>query len=75
MLWRRHNFSAAWIVWSSAAESALVDAFPLAGAPLPAGELVEGRGVSRFRMIRQGGPLARKARSRFQRGGWCYCAL
>ena len=52
---------AAWIMWSSAAEGALADAFRLAvGPPVqwPGG----GRGAARFRTVRLGGPWVRTDR-------------
>ena len=55
-----HDVFVAWIIWSSAAESA--HAFRLAGWPLPA-RRVCGRGVARFRTVRLGGPRVRRARS------------
>ena len=40
----RVMFSCAWLVWSSAAETALADAFRFAGGPVPDRGLVLGRG-------------------------------
>ena len=56
------DVSAAWVLWSDAAEAALADACCLAGSPVPSGGLVRGRGVARFRVVRLGGPEVRKAR-------------
>ena len=56
------DVSSAWAVWSSAAESALADAYCVAGGPLPDRGLVLGRGVARFRVVRLGGPKVRKVR-------------
>ena len=50
--------SDAWMIWSSAAESALADAFCLAGA-----RLVLGEGTTQFRVVRLGGLEVRKARN------------
>ena len=56
------NVSEAWLVWSRAAESALVDAYCFAGGPAPCHGLVRGRGVARFRRVRLGGYKVRKVR-------------
>ena len=58
------DVSSAWVAWSTAAESALVDAFYLAGAPVPERGFCLGRGVARFNRVRLGGPKVRKARAR-----------
>ena len=58
---RREDVSAAWMVWSGAAETAHVDAFCFAGSPVPHRGLVLVRGVARFRVVRLGGPKVRKA--------------
>ena len=55
------DVSAAWIIWSSASEGALADAFDSAGGPLPAEGLVVGRGAARFRTVRLGRPIVRRA--------------
>ena len=49
------DVSRAWMIWSSAAESALADAFRFAGEPVPARGLVLGRGMIRIRTVRLGG--------------------
>ena len=54
----------AWVVWSSAAESALVEASCLAGGPTPERGFHLGRGVARFNRVCLGGPKVRKARAR-----------
>ena len=56
------DVSRAWSVWSHAAESALVDAYSLAGGPRPCHGFVLGRGVARFRRVRLGGCRIRKVR-------------
>ena len=56
------DVSHAWMIWSSAAESALADAFRFAGGPVPARGLVLGRGVIRVRAVRLGGPIVRSVR-------------
>ena len=48
------NVSSAWMVWSSAAEKALADAFQFAGGPVPDRGLVLGRGMVRLRTVRLG---------------------
>ena len=53
------DVSSAWMVWSSAAEKALADAFQFAGGPVPVRGLVLGRGMVRFRTVRLGGPMVR----------------
>ena len=60
------------LVWSSAVEAALADAYRFAGGSVPDNGLVLGRGVFRTRFVRLGGPKARKARRNFadpQEGG------
>ena len=48
-----------WMVWSSASESALADAFRFAGGPVPDRGLVLGRGAARMRTVHLGGLLKR----------------
>ena len=50
------------MVWSHAAESALVDAYSFSGGPRPCHGFVLGRGVARFRRVRLGGRRVRKVR-------------
>ena len=50
------DVSSAWLVWSSAVEAALADAYRFAGGPVPDNGLVMGRGVFRTRFVRLGGP-------------------
>ena len=52
----------AWLVWSCAAETALVDAYRFSGGPIPGRGLVLGRGNALFRVVRLGGHKVRKAR-------------
>ena len=40
--------------WSSAAETALADAYRFSGGPAPSQGLVLGRGMARFRLVRLG---------------------
>ena len=49
------DVSQAWLVWSRAAETALVDAYHFSGGPAPRQGLVLGRGMARFRRVRLGG--------------------
>ena len=56
------DVSSAWMVWSSAAEKALADAFQLAGGPVPSRGQVLGRGMVRMRTVRLGGPVVRSVR-------------
>ena len=56
------DVSQAWSVWSHAAESALVDAYFLAGGPRPCHGFALGRGIARFRQVRLGGCRVRKVR-------------
>ena len=56
------DVSSAWMVWSSAAEKALADAFQFAGGPVPSRGLVLGRGMVRMRTVRLGGPIVRSVR-------------
>ena len=56
------DVSMAWVVWSRAAESALLDAYRFSGGPFPSRGLVLGRGSAMFRVVRLGGHLVRKAR-------------
>ena len=44
------------MIWSSAIEAALPDAYRFAGGPVPDRGLVLGRGVFRPRTVRLGGP-------------------
>ena len=57
------DVSRAWLVWSHAAESALVDAYSFSGGPRPGHGFVLGRGAARFRQVRLGGHKVRKVRS------------
>ena len=50
------DVSGAWLVWSSAAETALADAYQFAGGPVPERGLVMGRGTARMRVVRLRGP-------------------
>ena len=56
------DVSMAWLVWSRAAEAALVDDYRFSGGPLPGRGLVLGRGSAVFRFVRLGGHKVRKAR-------------
>ena len=56
------DVSMAWVVWSRAAESALLDAYRFRGGPLPSRSLVLGRSSALFRVVRLGGHSVRKAR-------------
>ena len=56
------DVSIAWLVWSGAAESALIDAYRFSGGSLPSRGLVLGRGSAMFRVVRLGGHPVRKAR-------------
>ena len=56
------DVSRAWLVWSGAAETALVDAYRFGGGPLLGRGLVLGRGSASFRVVRLGGHRVRKAR-------------
>ena len=58
------DVSEAWSAWSGAAETALVDAYRLAGDPEPERGLNVGRGSARFCKVRLGGPKIRRARAR-----------
>ena len=66
LVWIMHfcvgDVSSAWKIWSSAAESALADAFRFAGGPVPTRGLVLGRGMVRIRTVRLGGPIVRSIR-------------
>ena len=57
------DVSQAWLVWSRAAETALVDAYCFSGGPVPCQGLALGRGLARFRLVRLGGHKVRKVRS------------
>ena len=59
------DVSCAWLVWSSAAETALADAYQFAGGPVPSVGLVLGRGSFVARSVRLGGPKILKARRNF----------
>ena len=61
----RGDVSLAWLIWSSAVEAALADAYRFAGGPVPDHGLVLGRGVFRSRSVRLGGPKVRRARRNF----------
>ena len=61
---RAGDVSRSWVLWSSAAENALVSAFCSAGGPVPERGFHLGRGVARFNRVRLGGPRVRKARAR-----------
>ena len=63
------DVSSAWMIWSSAAESALADAFRFAGGPVPTGGLVLGRGMVRIRTVRLGGPIVRSVKRSAVRDG------
>ena len=56
------DVSRAWLVWSSAAETALADAYRFAGGRVPERGLIMGMGSARMRTVRLGGPKVRKAR-------------
>ena len=58
------DISQAWLLWSHAAEAALVDAYRLAGGPEPERGVKLGRGAARFSVVRLGGPKMRSARAR-----------
>ena len=60
---RIHDVSAAWMVWSGAAETAVADAYQFAGGPVPFRGLALGRGAARFRVVWLGGPEVHKARN------------
>ena len=57
------DVSRAWLVWSRAAEAALVDAYWFSGGPLPSRGMVLGRSSAVFRVVRLGGHPVRKARA------------
>ena len=68
----RRDVSSAWLIWSSAVEAALADAYRFAGGLVLDNGLVLGRGVFRSRFVRLGGPKVRRARRNFadpQEGG------
>ena len=58
------DVSGAWLAWSNAAEGALVDAFCLAGGPVPERGFCLGRGLACFNRVRLGGPKVRRVRAR-----------
>ena len=57
------DVSSAWAVWSSAAETALADAYCFSGSQVPDRGLVLGRGAARLRVVRLGGTKVRNVRS------------
>ena len=57
----RGDVSSAWLIWSSAVEAALADAYRFAGGPVPDSGLVLGRRGFRSRSVRLGGPEVRRA--------------
>ena len=57
------DVSQAWLVWSGAAEAALVDAFRFSGGPVPSRGLILGRGAALLRRVQLGGPRVRRARA------------
>ena len=63
------DVSSAWVIWSSAAESALADAFRFAGVPVPTRGLVLGRSMVRIRTVRLGGPIVRSVKRSATRDG------
>ena len=65
----RGDVSCAWMVWSSAAEKALVDAFRFAGGAVPARGLILGWGMARMRTVRIGGPIVRSVKRSTASGG------
>ena len=58
------DISQAWLVWSHAAETALVDAYRLAGGPERDRGVKLGRCAAQFSVVRLGGPKMRSARAR-----------
>ena len=61
------DVSRAWLVWSSAAEAALADAYRFAGGPMPVKGLVMGGGTAGMRTVRSDGPMVRLARRNARR--------
>ena len=59
------DVSLAWMIWSSAIEAALADAYRFAGGPVPDRGLVLGSGVFRPRTVRLGGPKVREGSEEF----------
>ena len=59
VLCRKSDVSAAWVLWSGAAEGAFADAYCSAGGLFPDWGLVSDCGVARFRTVRLGGPKVR----------------
>ena len=57
------DVSGAWVAWSGAAETALADAYRLAGS-VPERGFILGRGIARFSKVCLGGWKFRKARAR-----------
>ena len=47
----RGDVSLAWLIWSSAVEAALADAYRFAGGPVPDRGLVLGRGAFRYLVL------------------------
>ena len=75
---QRGDVFSAWLIWSSAVEAALADAYRFAGGPVPDNGLVMGRGFFRTRSVRLGGPKVRKARRKFadhHEVGMCLCIM
>ena len=58
------DVSGAWLAWSNAAEGALVNAFCLAGGPVPERGFCLGRGLARFNRVRLDGPKVRRIRAK-----------
>ena len=56
------DVSHTWLVWSRAAETSLVDAYPFSGGPIPGRGLVLGGRDALFRVVRFGGHKVWKAR-------------
>ena len=58
----REGDVSAWVLWSSAAEAALADAYRFAGGPILDRGLVLGLGTARCRVVGLGGPRVPKVR-------------
>ena len=58
------DVSRAWLVWSDAAEGALLSALCLAGGPVPDRGFCLGRGSARFNRVRLGGSKVCRTRAR-----------
>ena len=56
------DVSRAWLVWSSACETALADACRFSGGPIPYRGLVLGRGKALFKWVRLCGHQVQKVR-------------